>query len=663
MPTKDEDICSVIRQHVAREEIKAAIRHTRWLLAMAYQQGYRRFDFFDPYNIRVGTYWLEKDGKVPFNLPTMMKAVNDVQGVMASMNLMPVAKRQGNSLASIRSRAVAQVIASSNVDEHQLRKVQDDYVNMVATLGTAGLQAKVVDSKSVGLTAEIEVVHPRELFPFPSVGWNRAGQAGIVRQRWFSLEELAERHGNGIKSRVADMDTMERRAGEAVEEPMFNLTTGSSQSSADPGQRNVAEESFVAVKVRELYTYGERGTLAGYYCCSGRKLLHKQIFEDEQAYCPLVKGIFWDIGDFYGAGLYDILFSSVREFEKMIKDLVNNTRDIGRYPVTMMPHGVVNEKTAFKDTGYDMRLLSYQMDPSYVGTQGDFRPITIMPHQSGDLPGRTAQFLNGIIDQVSPIRNLIDDKGRGDSLPFMQFLDDENKRPLTVPVKSMVDSFADIYRYVVCKATGEMMKSPRALPITQVDLGLLGAQVDWEKLELSFDRNPLPDVSRLSFSVKETSPRRESLRKQEAVEMLQIGLADPTRFMLLAAEEGLDFALWMKPEEAAYLTVVFNCLQLYNDGQTPGGFWVTPYTERPDIQLRVLQTVMGGLELRAASKEVIDLFVKYQKVLTAFTGAVLPPDVPDPYSDPMLEGMLKDVETRGRMNAGMPQNPALMAGR
>jgi hypothetical protein len=53
----------------------------------------------------------------------------------------------------------------------------------------------LADVPTVGLTADLEVVHPREVFPFPALHQDHTKQSGIMRQRVVPIDLLASKFG------------------------------------------------------------------------------------------------------------------------------------------------------------------------------------------------------------------------------------------------------------------------------------------------------------------------------------------------------------------------------------------------------------------------------------------------------------------------------------
>ena len=387
------------------------------------------------------------------------------------------------------------------------------------------------------------------------------------------------------------------------------------------------DNEMEVVKVREVWMDGPRGTCSRYIVSSGNVIIDDVDLTETETYCPIGFARFMDNGTFHGAGLFDLMFGIVREMERLLKSLFNNIRDIDKYGVLVMPQGTINERAVLRDVGKGLRYLSYSKD-ALLGD--DFKPMVIQPYNAGDVPGKVAQFAKTIADSLSPVQDLLAEKGRVDSASGLQFLDEQISKAMTNPTSGVQAAFGMMYKSVVAKASREMMISQRSLPVSKLTLDLAGAVIDPLEGTVSFKKNPIPNFSQISFTVKDTSPRSEVVRKQEAMAMLQAGLTDPEGVKLFALKEGLDFAIWMEEEKSAYESVIRNILLLYGDGVTTQQIVLTPHTCRPDMQLRVLSSFMANPVMGMASPEVQDAFKSYRESLISFMGQSLPAMVPNP---------------------------------
>lgn len=629
LPKKKIEICQVIRDHAEKEMSRLSYRRITWLLTYYYLNGMRRFDVFDPESGHLSPHYLDEEGNLEFQSQEMLSAIDRAAARLSSMDLRPKVMRSGTSLPMIRQRSTAQMLADSLVSDDQIAEVSTKFAHIFTALGSCGIQGHIMDHPTVGLTGDLEVIHPKELFPFPSLGQDYTKQCGLIRQRIVPLETLVEKFGPRIKNNLEDCEYYEIEIGDPIEDPDESYDHGYSVNPFNnKGYKGNAADAMTVVRVRELWIDGPRGTCSRYVICSGDYLIDDQDLEGTQTYCPIGFARFMETGSFHGAGLFDLLFSINREMEKMLKALFNNIRELDRYGVVVMPQGSFNERSILREVGNGLRMISYAPDP----LNEKFSPFVISPHNAGDIPGKTAAFAKQLMQGINPVQDLIAEKGRVDSATGLQFLDEQINRAMTNPTMGVVQAFGKMYRSLVAGASRELVMKPRPIPVKTLDLNLAGAVIDFDNSEISFQNNPIPNVAHLTFSVRQVNPRSEVVRKQEAMQMLQAGLMDPDGLKLFALKEGLDFAMWIDEDQAAYEQVVQNILTLFGNGTDPGQVVLTPHTSRPELQLRVLSSFMSGPMMVKADPMVIDEFKKYREALIQFMGASLPAMVPNPDS-------------------------------
>jgi len=630
LPTDKRILGRIIDQHVERELTKLTYRRTLWILAWYYLNGFRRFDVFDPRTARVVPYYLDEEGNMEFQSTELLSIVDKTTARLNTMDLRPKALRQGYSLAGLRERSVAQLVADAVVSDQQLEKVKREFNYLFALLGSAGITGHIVDHPTIGLTSDLEVVHPKELMPFPSLGMDHTKVRGLIRQRVVPMTFLQERFGKAkLEKHKERMDAWSWEWGHDMEEPADSPGNGYILNSASTGALNGVPNGneMEVVKVRELWMDGPRGTVSRYIVSSGDVVLEDRDLSEVETYCPIGFARFMDNGTFHGAGLFDLMFGIVREMERLMKSLFNNVRDIDKYGVLVMPQGTMNERAVMRDIGKGLRYVSYSKD-ALLGD--DFRPMVIQPFNAGDVPGKVAQFAKSVSDSLSPVQDLLAEKGRVDSASGLQFLDEQISKAMTNPTSGVQAAFGGMYKSLVANASREMLLSDRALPVNRLTLDLAGAVIDPEEGTVNFKRNPIPNFSQISFTVRDTTPKSEVVRKQEAMGLLQAGMTDPEGVKLLALKEGLDFALWMEEEKSAYESVIRNVLLLYGDGTTTQQIVLTPHTTRPDLQLRVLSAFMANPIMSLSSPAVQDAFKAYRESLISFMGQSLPAMVPNP---------------------------------
>ena len=648
----DRELALMMWQHADRSEINYIYRRMTWLLCWYYLNGYRRFDVFDPRTGRLSPHVLDKDGNMEFQSQELLFSINQVASRVESMDYRPSVSRQGFTLPQIRNRAVCQVLLDSAVHDNHLSTVKEYFSWHYTCLGGCGVMGHVEDHPSIGLVGDLEVVHPREIFPFPAVAQDMSKQYGIMRQRMVPLDHLKLLFGPDkfTDELLEKMEWFEVNAGEPFHEKIAltteetlamegrSITYQPSRGMGNPNERAGKDGRIAAVKFRELWLYGPNGVVDFYAASSGEIILDKADTEGMEVYCPLGFARFMNNGTFHGAGMFDLLFSQHRALERLQKQLYQNIFDIDRYGVLVLPQGEFNQDQVMREVGKGLKVLFWQPDPMAEG----FNPFSIAPFNTGDMPGRVAAFAREGLTKVNPIRDLIAEKGRVDSANGLQFLDEQVNKSLSHPVTGVGQAWGNMYRSLAQKLTQRLLVSPRAIPVTHLTLDLAGAVIDQKTGMVSFETNPIPSLSRLAFTLKSLNPRSELARKAEALDLWEKGLFQQDGvmgFKLLALSEGLDFALYLDKDRAPYEQCIRTILTLFNDGESPGQVIITPHTCRPDLLLELMTPFMQGPHLANASPDVVDAFIDLHSTLLTFLQPVLPPGVPNPDDQALLSSL------------------------
>lgn len=635
LPTDKGDLARVITQHADAEESRVELPwRVRWAMFEAYLAGFRRFDALDTRGNRVDSYFLDKNGRWQAQCHDILVEINRIRGVIDSADYWPQIERKTNSLSAQRDRASGQLIANALYSEEALKTRVSDASAVFCNLGTLGLFSRTSDTPNCGLCADIEVVHPAELLAYPSMSTSRVKQQGIIRSHFKPLDDLVAAFGTSIKKHLPKMEIFKRKFGDPEDpsrDPLYvqqryNSPGGSSATGV------TGTGDYLVVKVRELYTYGVHDTLRR-YCAVSRNFTFEDIpYEDkgQLAHSPLQIARMIDTGGFYGMGLCDLMFSYTREYENIVGKLLDMVKGTDLYPVTLIPAGNINEKKLMKDGGEaGLRFATYTPQNSYMNGTQVVRPITINPDtKSFELLGRVSSMLHERTKVNSLLGDLLRDKGRADSGPAMQFLDEASKQPLTKPIQQFTSAFGRCHQYAVVEAASILLTSPRPVPVSAIDLSLVGAVIDFETNTVDFQSNPLPDPRMLRFTIRSASTQSDAVAKMEAMSYVQEGVITPHELKIYFATKGIEPAMWLGDYREPIRTLYQNILTVYNDGVTPKPIWVAPYCENSEVQITLLKAWMSGPDLRRASPRVINAFKLYLQTLMGFIGQVLPSGVP-----------------------------------
>lgn len=660
LPKNKKALARIVEQHATREEWNLRVRHTRYRLAAAYLAGARRFDVVDFRQQKVASFHLERDGRLPLQMQHLLAETNRMQGELYGANLLPEVGRDYKTLRLMREAAIGQVVLDALVDEHEHMEAKSTLIHQFTYLGCVGLMTDIEHSPSLGVHANFKTVHPQELMPFPSIDDDLSKQAGVMRQHMVPYEylkkKLEDMYGVRISKQMFDeMEVVEREVGDVLEDQSNGVDSGDGGFSTPGGMSAEEAEKTVqrVVRLRELWMYGPRGTCSQYAVTSGRQTLLDERYADrgQKVFVPLNVARFLENGTFHGAGMFDLLFGGWREFEKMMSFLVRNVTDLQNQRVAILPAGTISE-SVFKDKGSPLRVLFVDQEGRIDPNRG-IPPTILEPPNAGEVPGRTAAFLRDIMQGVSPVPDIIRDKGRVDSEVGLEFLLEEGGKVSNKSLQSLIRLHTASYRAALANGSRELALRPQALPVQSLTTDLAGVVLDEDSATVTLANNPLPRAEMLKIGVREGSSKRTSLAKQEAFGMFD-RTQDIDALLLWAIDNGIELNWYYEDVKAAVMTVNENILRLYNDGVTRGMLVIAPYMERPEIQLRILNGFMTSPAMKKASPDVVEAFRDYQHTLMFFMGNVLPTPVQDPVEAALL-ARAQQGTVQGQTQNQLPQ--------
>lgn len=647
LPTNKKDLAKAVMLHVERERSRMTYHRLMWYLAWHYLNGCREFKEYNPATGQYISHYVDSDGKLEFQSQTLLSELDRALSILNGINTMPYVSPLDQSLSRMRERSAAQILLDSTLSEDQVDRAKRNFNFMLMTYGMAGIQGHLQDHPTIGISADMEAIHPRELMPFPSLGYDHTKACGLIRDRVYTFEWLESR---GIKVTADMKDRMECWEAEIGSEQTVDRQDdlvpairyirgfgGVNGSGHMPGNNTTG-----VARVIQLWLDGPKGTCSRYVVVSGDEVLLDKDLSQAEHYCPIGYRRCIETGAWHGAGYFSIMYGIHRQFEWLMKSCFNNAKDNDRFGVLVLPAGAFNERNLLHNTQEGLRVLSYTPDPIVP----DAKPFAISPVNSGEMPGRVAEMASSILQSLSPVRDLASEKGRLDSAAGLQVLEESLNRGLANPSQAVESAFADAYRSLCNRVANQLTLSPRTIPVTRLSVDLAGAVIDPQDNTVKFPSNPLSDVSRLRFSVREPYSGSKAAKKMEAIQHFNEGRTDPDSFKKYSIENGLDMAMDMSEEEAALETITLNCLLLFGDGETPGEIVLTPNMARPDLQLRVVTTFMSHPRMAKASVDVQDAFADFQEFLKGMLGMV--PMVGAPAPDDMMA-----------MAAGAPEQPEL----
>jgi len=663
LPKDSTKLARVLKQHADREWQASAYWRVMAMLVVDYLNGARRFDLFDVKRGLISSRTIDNDGKLEFQSTELLRSNDEVAARLASGNFSPSVLRTGSSLMDIQNRSRMQVGLDSVINPNQLDKTKRTFGFLMSLLGSCGIIGHLTDLPTVGMVGDLEVVHPVEILPWPSWDRDPTKNRGYVRYHWVPIGYL-KAHKDIARGKITkDFQKLEAwrvlPGGATQRWDTTNAMTASDKLSATV---DTAGEYDTYVRIIELWQFGPQETVTRYVMTSGDTTLIDHDLSKFEVYCPLGFGRFFDTGNFHGAGMVHLMYSLCRELERNMKALFQNTRDMDQYGMVILPQGMVNKNDLLRDIGRGLRAIFYEPD----SFETNFNPMYLQPFNSRDTPGKVAAFAKQVKDQLSPVQDLIQEKGRMDSAVGMAALDEQIDRAMTNPTNGVATAWGDMYRSLGSRVMQRIREGGEeaVIPLTKLSLDIVGAGVDVERGVIRLYPTATGVApSTLRFTIKDTAPKSTATRKSEAIGLLreQALQIDKDEFCLFALDEGLDFAMWMEDRKAAYESVLLNIISLYNDGQSPGQIWETQHTVRPEFQIRVLDGFLASIYMKVASPEVVDEFTNYRLSLIDWMGLSLPEAVPNPDDFAVLreaENQAAEIMARNQPQPQMPQLPA-----
>jgi hypothetical protein len=640
LPKDKKQLARLIQQHVDRESQALETKWGRWLLAYYYLNGFRRFKALDSDGtvIHASDIYEEKQGakrerRLATKIGEFIKQVNDTSGVISSMNLAPTVQPGDLSLGARQEAAGGQVLLDAAVSGQNLTHTKKLFAYFQTTYGMSGLTPHVYNNDMTGLMLDYEVINPRELMPFPSLGWNLADLRGVVRRRTIPYEQLKITYPGKVPSDVSKLQTFKREIGRSPDpehESAGDLTLSNYDSRSMNRSSALGGEGmlYTGVIVNEVRLFGPSMGLERVIVSSGDTILYDESYEGAQFDIGI--GRFYDTGSFYGAGLFDTIFSLVRELENMVEDFIQNIKNADKYPILIVPDGQIKDRAWSIDNGQKLRYMTVKTDTTLTMGDKPITPLVVKPVDSGSASFQGMDALSALIDRNAATRDLIREKGRVDGGPGLAMLQEEERRSLQVPLQNAVDAFTTAHRAGLSKLSNEVLYTQTPVPVNRLSLDLAGVVINQADSTVSFENNPIPNILRLKVGVKQEEISSKLIMKQEAVGAFQMH-GDINRFLIHCFDNGLDIPFDARLERAAYEKVVVDILSLYGNGLEPGEIIVNPDSTNPELQIYVLSGFMNSVAYANASAEVRTKMLEYKEFLKGLVGGVLPPGMPDPF--------------------------------
>lgn len=648
LPTKKDDLVDVLDRFTQQAEDRYRMRFTSFMIYMLYLSGHRDFR---KVNLVTGTFEVgnisEQDGRFQYKHKYINAKFNDLHARMMSLDFSPLVMTEGTGLSAVREKAAAQIILDYLTNPRVLEKRKASLITNLLVYGSCGLCAQPEEHPVLGYTADYEVVPPWEIFPFPHASANLGSVNGVMRRRFVSMDYVEERFGKEqITANRTKLDSWQVDYGYLAEHSNLGTVTDLLFQTEGLGRplfarkqekgahdRKPTDTLREIVEMREIWLDGPHGTCSRYVVQLGSYIPIDKKMEDVY-YCPIQFARFKENGDWYGEGLVGLLLGLHRETERMYSKLFDYVQTLDKFGWLFLPQGQFDVNTLI-ETPFGFGVGFYE--PDVYGTNA--RPIHVQPNTPGDFPGRVAAMGTQMMEAMAPTPEILEGQapGRVDNLNAMLYLTEQAHASVSTASAALAAAKGECDRSLVQQMAQKMTKE-MVIPITRMDISLLGAVVQdpktmfqgggSENLGIRFDKNPIPDPSRLIFTIKQSSPKLRAGRKQEVERAFAEQRISEIEYRLINVKENLGLPMETGQLENTRRTAVLQAVVLFNDGVTPGPILDNNFGGLPEVKVMVFDEVMAMPEFLLASEAVVKAFVSYKSDKMRLIGQTLPGSTP-----------------------------------
>ncbi len=666
LPKDERDIVNALDDELTQGEIEANVNLVAWKIIDAYLQGVRHFRVRDRWAGNVSIGFENSKGELDLRYEEVTAQFQTELGRYMKMDLNPVVTRIGESLGSLRDAAISQAYVTSQIAHINLDEIKRRAFIPLLKYGNVGVFH--YETGIPNTPDGIELIHPRQLRPFPAFVDGLGNLSGIVRKRWVPLGWLIKiGKKKGWKVNLAKKNPEKDLKGQSVPYGMVppGLTSfesaasmpgsakGSSRyvlgadiSDPDRNDKPVKKDGRWFVPLEEWYFHDQSQQYVSEFIIKiGNTIVMHENYEDNglQIIRPLRVARHTDIDRFFARGYVAPLIPFNHQQEKMLSALFKNVAEIDMFGTLFVAGGSGIDLKKWKP-GPRPKIMKYEPYP----IDSTHKPFQLGPMNSGKLPADIIKISGELSKQLARQGSIYsgETSGRVDSAAGLGFLFNTGNVALGPPSHSIADAFSGVYSRIV-QAGRERSKPGDTIQLTTITDGLAGVIINAEgKMELS--DNPIPDPIKVKIDIKDRTPRDRDIRKKELLELYGQQLVDPTRFWITALEENLDFPGPPKELWETWRKVVWQIMILFRDGKSPGELQVGEHTQSPDIQLIALQQFMNRIEYSLAAPEVRTEFENWKMQLETLAGIGFPAGLGQP-EDVAMQAM---AQGQGQMPIG-----------
>jgi hypothetical protein len=625
LPSNKEARETVVSNIVAEGKRARNIKSVAWWMAYHYLQGARRFSSLNFEDGSVEVDYVEDSSRnnlLRYRYEGVVSKLQSQQGRLMNINLAPAVSSLGVGLDGVKKASIAQVILSSIFPEEKVIEMQKDATNNFLRFGTIGLGAWVKDTKTFG----IEIIPPWELLPIPAQITRSSECQGLIRRRKVALDwikTLSKVPGPGAKvwdevEKTRVSRGVSGKDGDRTGD-VLNLSQSVTSSFNNQGKSSdkAQQELMDLVEFTEVWTYTADGFVAEYAMYAGTKEIHYKKYTDlDKMYRPIHMARYMDIGGFWGRSYVDTLIPMNVEVEFMSSRLFQNIEDLDNLGILCEPTNL-GIPAEIQDSADGIRRIRYEPDYSFP----DLKPFAIQPVQSGLYPMRMLELAKGMLDELANQPTALmagEAPGRVDSSAGLGMLMETSNTPLSPAAADLAGAAIGCYKYIL-DTIRKTWSTTDTLIVTQLDDAIAGISFDPTTGEITIPENAIPSPQEVKMSVVSQTPRSPQEQKMALQEALKTQIITPTEYRIQVRKKGLDLPVGNEIEWQNYRRAVYENIQLFKDGETPGTVIVTSQ-DLHMLHLDVLKAFMASPEFLSASVPVREAFNKHFQMHEAGLG-------------------------------------------
>jgi len=668
-PKDGSDLVDALDEAIEAAELERNIHSIDWWITHYYLEGVRKFYIHDWTQGDVRIPYENKKGEIEFRFEYLLSKLPTQVGRFLKMDTGPTALPMDYGLDGVRYAGITKAILSYMTRSLDKGSINAEHVLNLLKYGTSGLYHYRVGGDNIADRTRVQVVPPWELLSIPAELDVHSQAGGIVWKRPCLLSWLKQSKGkskdnpNGLdlSGSLVDLEATETPYGQAPNgsgptEYMYGYQgPGSSWSDVTPekekwGSVSKADDESVQelkywVEPELIYLYNEHGLVGREIVKVGNKIAHDTVFEGRGVPCPLRISRFTDTGRFYGRSWVGPMIPFNDRIEKMLETQFQNVTDLDSFGclVAMSTSGINRRELQKKEK---RKVLIAEPDPVSPNREPVYK---IDPYNTGDFPGKVANLALQIMNEMSGQGDVYSGQapGRTDSAAALGFLFETGNVGVVATANSVADAWVGIYASMLSSAKLEL-GSEEGFKLPVIDEDMIGVSLKVEGNEVSIRDNPIPDPWEIKIEVKDRLPTSSQQRRQEALQMLQMGLLSPVQFEILNYRENLGFPIGSRSNWNAWRKAVYQKVLLFGDGKKPGPFLfddgsgqslpINFEADNPDITLIVIQDLMSSPEFMHVSREIRGAFEKWKGLMETQKGQRLPQGLPDPSQLAMMAG-------------------------